>query len=92
MVSLDWEGAVKKARRALDEYNIEGLKTNIPLHREIVKNADFKAGTFNTGYLDSKMEEFSLDAKSSLADEEKKISFISNMIKKIKQHKLTTRS
>lgn len=90
--ALDWEGAVKKARRALDEYNIDGLKTNIPLHREIVKNSDFKAGDFNTGFLDSKMEAFSLDAKSSLEDEEKKISFISNMIKKIKEHKLTTRS
>lgn len=90
--ALDWEGAVKKARRALDEYNIDGLKTNIPLHREIVKNLDFKEGNFNTGFLDSKMEEFSLDAKSSLEDEEKKISFISNMIKKIKEHKLTTRS
>lgn len=90
--ALDWEGAVKKARRALDEYNIDGLKTNIPLHREIVKNSDFKEGNFNTGFLDSKMEEFSLDVKSSLEDEEKKISFISNMIKKIKEHKLTTRS
>lgn len=90
--ALDWEGAVKKARRALDEYNIDGLKTNIPLHREIVKNSDFKEGKFNTGFLDSKIKEFSLDAKSSLEDEEKKISFISNMIKKIKEHKLTTRS
>ena len=50
--ALDWEGAVKKARRALDEYNIDGLKTNIPLHREIVKNSDFKEGKFNTGFLD----------------------------------------
>ncbi len=90
--ALDWEGAVKKARRALDEYNIDGVKTNIPLHREIVKNEDFKAGSFNTGFLDAKMDAFNLDAKSSLEDEEKKISFISNMIKKIKEHKLTTRS
>jgi pyruvate carboxylase subunit A len=90
--ALDWEGAVKKARRALDEYNIDGLKTNIPLHREIVRNEDFKEGKFNTSFLDSKIKEFNLDAKSSLKDEEKKISFISNMIKKIKEHKLTTRS
>ena len=90
--ALDWEGAVKKARRALDEYNIDGLKTNIPLHREIVKDQDFKDGKFNTGYLDTKMDTFSLNAKSSLDAEDKKISFISSMIKKIKEHKLTTRS
>ncbi|MEA1981977.1 MAG: acetyl-CoA carboxylase biotin carboxylase subunit [Campylobacterota bacterium] len=90
--ALDWEGAVKKAKRALDEYNIEGLKTNIPLHREIVRDEDFKDGRFNTGYLDSKMDLFSLSAKSSLEDEKKKISFLSSMIKKIKEHKLITRS
>ena len=90
--ALDWEGAVKKARRALDEYNIDGLKTNIPLHREIVRNEDFKEGKFNTSFLDTKMEAFNLDAKSSLEDEEKKMLFISNTINKIKENKLTTRS
>ena len=90
--ALDWEGAVKKAKRALDEYNIDGVKTNISLHREIVRDADFKAGTFNTGYLDAKLETFNLHAKSSLEDEENKITEISNMIKTIKDHQLTTRS
>ena len=47
---------------------------------------------FNTAYLDIKMETFSLNAKSSLEAEDKKISFISSMIKKIKEHKLVTRS
>ncbi|MDQ7066844.1 MAG: acetyl-CoA carboxylase biotin carboxylase subunit [Sulfurimonas sp.] len=90
--ALDWEGVVKKARRALDEYNIEGLKTNISLHREIVRDEDFMAGKFNTGFLDARMKHFSLGAQSSLEEEKKKISFISNMIKKIKEHKLIARN
>jgi len=90
--ALDWEGVVKKAKRALDEYNIDGLTTNISLHREIVRDADFKAGKFTTGFLDTKMESFSLSAKSSLEEEGKKIAFLSTMIKKIKDNKLTTRS
>ena len=90
--ALDWEGAVKKARRALDEYNIDGLTTNIPLHREIVRDEDFKQGKFSTGYLDAKMDLFNLSAKSWLEEEKKKISFLSSMIQKIKEHKLTTRS
>ncbi|PHR53940.1 MAG: acetyl-CoA carboxylase biotin carboxylase subunit [Arcobacter sp.] len=90
--ALDWEGAVKKARRALDEYNIDGLKTNIALHREIVRDEDFKSGRFNTGFLDTKMDVFNLSAKSSLEEEQKKISFLSNMIKKIKDNNLTTRN
>ncbi len=90
--ALDWEGVVKKARRALDEYNIEGLKTNISLHREIVRDEDFKDGKFNTGFLDSKMNVFNLSAESSLEEEKKKISFLSNMIQKIKKHNLVTRN
>jgi len=90
--ALDWEGAVKKAQRTLDEYNIDGVKTNISLHREIVKNVDFIDGKFNTGFLDKNMEAFNFDARFSLEDEEKKIENISNMIKTINEHKLTTRS
>ncbi|MDH4944440.1 acetyl-CoA carboxylase biotin carboxylase subunit [Sulfurimonas sp. C5] len=90
--ALDWEGAVKKARRALDEYNIDGFTTNISLHREIVRDADFKAGTFNTSYLDKKMDSFNLSAKSTIEEEEKRTSMLSNLIKKIKEHKLITRS
>ena len=90
--ALDWEGTVRKAMHALDEYNIEGLHTNIPLHRQIVRDIDFKEGRFNTGYLDKKMEVFNLNATSAIQEEEKKISFISSMIKKIKENKLITRS
>lgn len=90
--ALDWEGVVKKARRALDEYNIDGFTTNISLHREIVRDADFKAGTFNTSYLDKKMESFNLSAKSTIKDEQERTSMLANLIKKIKEHKLVTRS
>lgn len=88
--SLDWEGAVKKARRALDEFYIEGFKTNIPLHREIVRDAGFKEGKFNTSYLDLNMAKFNLDAAHALADEESKMEKLSAMIKKIKENKLVS--
>jgi pyruvate carboxylase subunit A len=58
--ALDWEGTVKKARRALDEFHIEGFKTNIVLHREIVRDENFKEGKFDTGYLDSNLKKFNL--------------------------------
>lgn len=89
---LDWEGVVKKARRALDEFHIEGFTTNIPLHREIVRDADFKAGKFSTNFLDKKLVEFNMSAVNAIAEEEKKISFLSNLIKKIKEHKLNPRN
>lgn len=58
--ALDWEGAVNKARRALDEFFIEGLPTNIPLHQHIVRDEDFINGKFTTNYLDKKLPQFSV--------------------------------
>jgi pyruvate carboxylase subunit A len=89
--ALDWEGAVKKASRALDEFYIDGVITNLSLHREIVKDADFIAGKLDTSYLDKKMELFNLNATKSIEKEEEKTSFITNLINKIKEHKLITR-
>ena len=89
--SLDWEGAVRKATRALDEFYIEGFPTNIPLHREIVRDKDFKDGKFYTNYLDKKLEKFNLDAKNHLEEEEKKVEEIHKLIDKIKNSKLNIR-
>jgi acetyl-CoA carboxylase biotin carboxylase subunit len=44
-------GAITRARRCLDEFVVEGIHTNIPFHRRIVNHADFRAGTFDTGFV-----------------------------------------
>ena len=82
--ALDWEGAVKKAQRALDEFYIEGFPTNIVLHREISRDIDFIAGNFSTNYLDKKMDLFKLQGERSIKEEEEKISKISLLIEKLK--------
>jgi len=46
------EIAVERLARALDEYRIEGVKTTLPLHREIVRNAFFRRGDYDTGFLE----------------------------------------
>lgn len=89
--ALDWEGAVKKATRALDEFYVEGVVTNIPLHREITRDQDFKDGKFNTSYLDKKMDQFNLKANESMAKEEERIKTLTEMIGKLKAHNLTAR-
>ncbi len=40
-----------KMERALDEFIVEGIKTTIPFHQKLMRNADFRAGNFNTGFL-----------------------------------------
>ena len=89
--SLDWEGAVKKARRALDEFFIDGVVTNIPLHREITRDLDFIEGKFNTGYLDEKLPLFNLDAIDHMKEEEQRMAEISALIETIRNNKIAIR-
>jgi acetyl-CoA carboxylase, biotin carboxylase subunit len=44
--------AIMRLKRALDEYFVAGIKTNIPLFQRILNDADFQAGKLDTGYLD----------------------------------------
>ncbi len=46
------EEALDRMSRALDEYKIEGIKTTIPIHQEIVRNAFFRRGDYDTGFLE----------------------------------------
>ncbi|HMO01574.1 MAG TPA: acetyl-CoA carboxylase biotin carboxylase subunit [Oligoflexia bacterium] len=46
------EAAIKKALVALDEFIIDGIKTNIDLHRKILSNEKFQSGDFYTKFLD----------------------------------------
>lgn len=45
------EEAIKRMKRALDEFVIEGIHTTIPFHSQIMDNEVFKAGDFNTNFL-----------------------------------------
>jgi len=46
------EEAVATMRRALDEFVIEGIKTNLSLHRRIIRNSVFAKGHYNTAFLE----------------------------------------
>ncbi|HHH52317.1 MAG TPA: acetyl-CoA carboxylase biotin carboxylase subunit [Bacteroidetes bacterium] len=50
------EEAIKKMKRALDEYIIEGVKTTIPFHKKLMDDPRFVSGKFDTGF----MEDFEL--------------------------------
>ena len=42
-----------RARRALEQFVVEGVKTSIPLHRQIVANEKFIAGDFSTKFMET---------------------------------------
>ena len=48
----DRSAAIARMRRALDEYFISGIKTNLSLFRRILEHPDFAAARIDTGFLD----------------------------------------
>ncbi|MBS1820960.1 MAG: acetyl-CoA carboxylase biotin carboxylase subunit [Acidobacteria bacterium] len=46
------EQAIDKMLRALDEYVVGGIKTNISFFRRILSDPDFRAANIHTGYLE----------------------------------------
>ena len=43
--------AIDRLRRALDEYQVGGIKTNLAFFREIVRDEEFIAGRLDTGFI-----------------------------------------
>src|SRR6185369_9480349 len=46
------EEAISRLQRALYEYFVGGIKTNISLFKRILSHPDFRAGKLDTGFLD----------------------------------------
>ena len=46
------EEAISKMRRALDEFVIEGIKTTIPFHRQLMDHPDYVSGNYTTKFME----------------------------------------
>ena len=47
------EEAISKMKRALDEFVIEGIKTTIPFHRQLMEDPRYIAGDYTTAFMDT---------------------------------------
>ena len=47
------EEAINKMKRALDEFYIEGIKTTIPFHRQLMDEPDYVAGNYTTKFMET---------------------------------------
>jgi len=71
---IDRDQTIGRLTRALSEYFVGGIKTNIPLFRRILRNADFRAAKLDTGFLDrllSEREDRPADAKTATRPDER---------------------
>jgi acetyl-CoA carboxylase biotin carboxylase subunit len=64
----DRSQAISRLMRALNEYFVGGIKTNISLFRRILSDPDFQAGKLDTGYLDRLLKSKAAEVKGEDAN------------------------
>jgi pyruvate carboxylase subunit A len=56
-----WDETVSRMHRSLEEYVLRGIKTTIPFMKKIMNEPDFRAGRFDTSYLETHPDLFQYD-------------------------------
>ncbi|RUR09441.1 acetyl-CoA carboxylase biotin carboxylase subunit [Legionella sp. km772] len=62
--ALDWPSVINRARRALEEMRLFGVKTTIPYYLEMIKSQEFQQGLLTTGFIDAHPEWLKYSNKS----------------------------
>ena len=75
--SLNFQQAIKKMDRALTEFRIRGVKTNIPFLRNVIRHPEFISGDAKTTFIDSTPDLFVFP--KTLNRGNKTLSYISNI-------------
>jgi acetyl-CoA carboxylase biotin carboxylase subunit len=65
--------AILRMRRSLEEYRIVGVRTNIPLHQNLVESTTIMAGRYDTRFIE---ERFSMQVAESIRDSQSEIAAI----------------
>lgn len=75
--------AILRMRRALEEYRILGVKTNIPFHQNIIASHRFMGGQFDTRFVE---ERFSMNESGEGKEELERIAAIMATLVEHRQH------
>lgn len=59
--TADFEAAISRTNRALSEFRIEGIDTNLDLLRNILNHPEFTTGAIHTGFLDEQLSDLVTD-------------------------------
>jgi acetyl-CoA carboxylase biotin carboxylase subunit len=49
---VDRAEAIARMDRALSQFVVQGIETSVPLHQGIFADAEFRAGEFDTGFME----------------------------------------
>ena len=65
----DRDEAVARMQRALDEYLVRGIETNLGFHRRMLEHPEFRAGNYDTGFIDREKQSLTpMTAEGELLD------------------------
>jgi len=78
--------AILRMRRALEEYKIVGVRTNIPFHQTMMDSHRFMAGQYDTRFVE---EEFSME---EMAEEKETLPDVAAIIATLVKHEQTERA
>ena len=53
----DRDTALRRMRQALDELVVEGIRTNAELHRDLVRDSEFRKGGVSIHYLEERLND-----------------------------------
>jgi acetyl/propionyl-CoA carboxylase alpha subunit len=80
------EDTITRMKRALEEYRVIGIRTNIPFHQALLANPDFLAGEFDTQFVqDGSLPESATEQDPSLPE-------VAALSAVLATHKLTQQS
>ena len=66
----DREDALRRLRRALAEFRVEGIATTLPFHRALLEDEVFLSGSYTTGFVAERLAGFEIEASPVLRAEE----------------------
>jgi acetyl-CoA carboxylase biotin carboxylase subunit len=61
--------AIERMKRALTEYRVGGIKTNLAFHRRVMDNASFREGRYDTSYIEREKAELLRPLEPTDSDE-----------------------
>ena len=73
------EEAMARLRRALGEYEIQGIRTNIPFFRRVLEHPDFVAGRLDTGFIDRVLAAGLMEEEPP-AEEEERVALLAALL------------
>jgi pyruvate carboxylase subunit A len=66
--ALNWDDVVNRGHRALRDMGLFGVRTTIPFYQEILRHPDFRAGSFDTGFIEAHPELLNYSSKRRRED------------------------